>query len=92
MDVLALAPRWGPGMWWPVFPAFWILFWVVLATLAFRARRNGWGPWTGHRASPSSPVSTTASAEQILAERYARGEMSSDEYFEHTSVLRGGVS
>ncbi|MER5647459.1 hypothetical protein [Streptosporangium sp. NPDC002524] len=93
MDVLSMAPQWGPGPWWPVFPAFWIVFWIVLGTLAFRARRNGRGPWGARRASPATPPpGPTVAAEQILAERYARGEMSGDEYFERMSVLRSGVA
>ncbi|NUR90655.1 MAG: SHOCT domain-containing protein [Nonomuraea sp.] len=73
---------------WPVFPVFWGLFWVALVAFAVTARRKGW--W-GRR--PAAVVeSPTASAERILAERYARGEMSDDEYFEKTSVLRGATS
>ena len=81
--------HWGGGFW-PVIPFFWGLFWVALVALAITARRRGW--W-GPRRTPATTGPTagpTASAEQILAERYARGEMSDDEYFEKISVLKGG--
>ncbi|WP_157250325.1 SHOCT domain-containing protein [Nonomuraea typhae] len=71
---------------WPVFPAFWLMFWVAVAGLAVWARRTGrWGP--PRRTQTVSP-SPTAGAEQILAERYARGEIGDDEYMERMSVLR----
>jgi putative membrane protein len=73
-------------MFWPVFPVFWGLFWVALIALAVTARRKGW--W-GRRTAPVAQH-PTASAEQIIAERYARGEMSDDDYFQKMSVLRGG--
>ncbi|HEX4817503.1 MAG TPA: hypothetical protein VFV66_32580 [Nonomuraea sp.] len=91
--------HWGGGFW-PVFPVMWGLFWVAAVTLVVTAWRKGWwGPrraraagGPGSPAGPTAPGSPTASAEQILAERYARGEMSDDEYFEKMSVLRGGAS
>jgi putative membrane protein len=66
---------WGPGPWWPIFPLFWVLFWGVLIFAVFRFRRSG--RWhQGH------------SAENVLAERYARGEISVEEYRERLSVLK----
>lgn len=66
---------WGAGPWWPIFPLFWIVFWGVLIFAVFRFRRGG--RWhNGH------------SAENVLAERYARGEISVDEYRERLSVLK----
>lgn len=78
---------WGPSFW-PIIPIFWAAFWIAIVTLVVRARRNGnWGPpWRTQQAHPAQP---TASAEQILAERYARGEMTDDEYFQRISVLKG---
>ncbi|GGT03897.1 SHOCT domain-containing protein [Nonomuraea spiralis] len=73
---------------WPVIPVFWGLFWVALVALAVTARRKGW--W-GRRPA-IAPHSPTASAERILAERYARGEMSDDELFEKMSVLKGATT
>ena len=81
MEMLTLATEamthggWGPGAWWPVFPFFWILFWGVLIFAVFRFRgRGGWQ--RGH------------SAEDVLAERYARGEITVEEYRERLSVLK----
>lgn len=85
MNALAMAHwGWGGGFW-PIIPFFWGLFWVAAVGLALWAwRRGGWGPLR------RTPVGSTASAEQLLAERYARGEMSDDEYFQRISVLKGG--
>lgn len=92
MNTIALwAPHWGVGAGFsPIFPIVWGLLWVALIAAAVTGWRRGWwGPRHGHTPSPSA-TSPTASAEQILAERYARGEMTDDEYFEKVSVLRGG--
>lgn len=67
--------NWGPGPWWPIFPLFWVLVLGFVIFAVFRARRGGrWhhGP----------------SAEDVLAERYARGEISVEEYRERLSVLK----
>ncbi|TMR91729.1 SHOCT domain-containing protein [Nonomuraea basaltis] len=86
------APHWGAGGFWPVFPVFWGLFWIAVVALAVMAWRRGW--WGPRRRQTAAAAGTTptASAEQILAERYARGEMSDDEYLERISVLKGGSS
>jgi putative membrane protein len=73
-EVLAEANGWGPGGWWPIFPIFWLLFWGVLIFAIFRFRRGRWP--AGH------------SGEGVLAERYARGEISEDEYKERLNVLK----
>ena len=63
--------------WWPGFGLLWIVFlWSVVAF--FFWRRRGW------RGGPR------ASGEAVLGERYARGEITEDEYRERLSVLRGG--
>ncbi|SDH73238.1 SHOCT domain-containing protein [Nonomuraea jiangxiensis] len=96
MNTIALwAPHWGGGTgFWPIIPAFWALIWIALVALAVTAWRRGW--WGPHRARSAGPAdqstSPIASAERILAERYARGEMTDDEYFEKVSVLKGGNS
>jgi putative membrane protein len=66
---------WGAGPWWPIFPIFWVLFWGALIFVVFRLRGRGWG----YRAH---------SAEEVLAERYARGEITVDEYRERSRVLK----
>ena len=69
---------WGPGPWWPIFPLFWIVFWGVVIFALFRFRGGRWRQ--GH------------SAQDVLAERYARGEISVQEYRERLSVLRERTS
>jgi putative membrane protein len=74
-ELLAHSSDWGPGLWWPIFPLFWVLLWGVLIFTVFRFRRGG-GWHHGH------------SAESVLAERYARGEISVEEYRERLGVLK----
>ncbi len=75
MNLLAHAGwHYGPGPWWPIIP---LLFWLTVAAVIFfwvRRRPGGW-----HRGP---------SPEDVLAERYARGEVSADEYRERLAVLR----
>ena len=67
----------GPGFW--LWLSWMVLFWGGLAAVGFyllRRRPGGWHP--GH------------TAESVLAERYARGEIDGDEYRERLAVLREG--
>lgn len=75
-EVLANSADWGPGGWWPIFPLLWLL---VLGVVIFAlVRSRGKGRWhQGH------------SAEGVLAERYARGEIAEEEYRERLEVLKG---
>jgi putative membrane protein len=61
------------GPWFLLFPLFWVIV-VFTAIWLFRGRR---GPWRG-----------TSSAEDVLAERYARGEIGADEYQQRLGVLQ----
>jgi putative membrane protein len=65
---------WGPGPWWPIFPLLWVLLWGVVIFAVFRFRGARWQ--RGH------------SAADVLAERYARGEITVEEYRERLSVLK----
>ena len=71
----------GPGAWWPIFPIFWGLFWiVVIGFIIFRVRRGGGPPWRQWQHQQSG--------EGVLAERYARGEIDEREYEQRLGVLR----
>ncbi len=60
--------------------SFIVVFWLGIALLvlgAWRWRRRGWyGRWRGEK-----------SAEELLAERYARGEIEEEEYTKRLDVL-----
>jgi putative membrane protein len=78
MEVLAMegtllaVTGWHGGPWFLVFPLFWIAL-LVGAWFLFR-RRDDRG--------------RTQSAEEILGERYARGEISAEEFSQRRAVLR----
>jgi putative membrane protein len=60
-----------------------LLLLLLLGTAFFLLRRGKLGvpPWLAMRQSPE------ADARRILAERFARGEISSDEFMERASIL-----
>ncbi len=76
-SLLATHDGWGdgPGPWFLIFPLFWLIILVLAAVWLGR----GGGPW--RRQPPSGRA--------VLAERYARGDISADEYRERLSVLKG---
>ena len=76
---IAAQGGWGPGPWWPIFPLFWVIFLGAVIFAVLRSRRGG--RWHhGH------------SVQDVLAERYARGEISVEEYRERLSVLKESAS
>jgi len=66
----------GPPAFWPIFPILWFLFFVgAIATIAFFRRRScGFAP--------------RRAGEARLAEMYAAGEISEEDYRTRRSVLR----
>lgn len=73
MEMTALAGSgWGGGPWFLFFPLIWIAL-LVGAFFLFRRGRDR---------------SQIHSAEEVLAERYARGEISADEYRQRLNVLQ----
>jgi putative membrane protein len=67
--------------WWPGFGLLWVvLVWGVVAFFFWR-RRRWWGGWRG---------GPRASGEAVLGERYARGEITEEEYRERLRVLKDG--
>ncbi len=77
--VPAYMGHWGSGMggWFIIFPIFWIL---LIGALIFLGRRS----WHRNR-----HFSLHSGAEQVLRERYARGEIDETEYRARLEVLRG---
>jgi putative membrane protein len=65
---------WGAGHWFVVFPLLFIA--AIVVALAFGLRRRRWGSWHSE------------SGEAILGERYARGEISEEEYRQRLGVFR----
>lgn len=65
---------WGPGGW--IWITWMILFWGGLLVTAIYFIR--------HRRAPQA----AGTAEMFLAERYARGEIDTDEYRRRQAVLR----
>jgi putative membrane protein len=82
--MMALADSPGPwrdgghpgGLFW-IFPVFWGLFWIGLVVGGFALLRR--------KAKGRDP---RVAAEAVLAERFARGEISADEYEDRLAVLR----
>ena len=74
MSTILLASHWHDhDGWFPLFPLLFLALWVFLIVLLARRWRGG----------PGRP-----SAESVLAERYARGEIDEREYVERRAVLR----
>ncbi len=85
--VAAHAHPWGWGFWFvPVI--FWLLIiGLIITFVATRRRRwaaQGWGPYGG----PWASAQAARSAELVLAERFARGDIEEVEYRARLEVLR----
>jgi putative membrane protein len=63
--------------WWVIAPFFWALWLAVLVTVFFLVFRGRARRWRGDDR-----------AKAILAERFARGEISADEFRERLDALR----
>lgn len=66
----------GPDVWWPAFPLLWLAVIAIAVAVAFLLIRRTVN-------TPSSHA-----AEAILAERYATGDITGDEYRERLAFLR----
>lgn len=88
--ITAAEPGWhdhgGPG-WWAVFPITFGLLWLaVIGFVAFRVLRwRGRGGW---RFPHAGAHAQTPRPEDLLAERFARGEVDEDEFHTRMSALR----
>ena len=80
---------WAAGWGWLFFliPVFWILFFVLLFTfLGRRWRRAAWA--NGSSYGPPWARAAGPTAEQTLAERYAKGDIDETEFRARLEVLR----
>ena len=87
-----LDPRWGDP-WWHGFLGWFIPFLViaVLTGLAVWAILRMTGPNRGPTTGGWAPVVRTDSALELVRGRYARGEISRDEFVQLSSDLGGSV-
>jgi len=68
-----------------------VLFWGLLIVAVVAAIRYfGRSHPGGSPAEPPTPTSQPPSAERLLAERFARGEIDADEYRQRLETLREG--
>lgn len=78
--ITAAGPHGGHGMgagpWWPIFPIVWALFWVVIIVTAIVL-------WRRNRQEQP-----TRSALSVLAEEFARGNITEEEFEQRRAVLR----
>jgi putative membrane protein len=74
--VASHADDWEHG-WWPIWPLLWL---AVIVTVVWLIKRRHW--------TAARPQNGVDRARDILAERYARGEITSDEYRERLEQLR----
>jgi putative membrane protein len=87
MNTLILFLANGPhdgwdGPWW-IFPPLFFLFWLTVAAVIFwRFRRGRW----------HHDDSGMRAGSDVLAERFARGEISHEEYTERLGQLRRAVN
>ena len=68
--------------WWFVMPLLMVVFWVAVIWLAVSVVR-------GLAARPSGEDGRLERPEEILARRYARGEIDEDEYWRRRDILSG---
>jgi putative membrane protein len=75
----------GWGGWWFFMPLATIAFWAAVTWVVVTLLRGRPGPSQPGGARPTGP-------EEILAQRYARGEIEDDEYRHRLDTLRHGQS
>lgn len=88
LSAVAFHPFHGGGLFFVLIPLFWILLFVALFAIFGRRMRHhggpyGFGPHAWHAAQAAG------SAESVLAQRYANGDIDEKEYRARLEVLRG---
>jgi putative membrane protein len=77
------------GWWYALGIISMILFWgVLVVAMAAAVRHLGRDRHERFPSGPPAPPSPPPTAEEVLAERYARGEIDADEYRQHLETLR----
>ena len=71
--------EWGHGGWWWLFGPLMMALWIGLITAAV---------WFVTRGFRQRPRSAAERASDVLAERYARGEINTEEYRERLDQLQ----
>jgi putative membrane protein len=74
---------WGSGGWILMTVAM-LVFWALVITAIVLFVRY----LASQRPTNTSPATTSRTAEEVLAERYARGEIDDDEYQRRLALLR----
>jgi putative membrane protein len=74
---------WGWGGWILMTVAM-VVFWALVITAVVLVVRY----LTSQRPSDTSPAATSRTAEEVLADRYARGGIDNDEYQRRLALLR----
>ena len=83
------AAHWGAAGGHFVFAPFFGLFWLLLiGFVIFWVVRRGRVDHSSHSHYASAPTTPTSRPIDILAERYARGEINTEEYRERLEQLR----
>lgn len=76
---------WGPGEW-ILMTTMMIVFWGgLIALVVWLIRSVGANQHDGQ-----TPTTSIANADQVLAERFARGEIGEDEFKRRRDLLRAG--
>ncbi|MFZ0215996.1 MAG: SHOCT domain-containing protein [Candidatus Dormiibacterota bacterium] len=81
---------WGFHPWFLIFPLFWVLWLgaIVVGVVLLARYRGRWQQrWLGGPSAPGAPDASLERARAILHERYARGEISTEEYRERMEQL-----
>jgi putative membrane protein len=91
LSAVAFHP-WHGGFWFFLIPLFWILLIVALFAIFGRRRRawmhGGYGPHAQYGWQGWQHAQAAGSAESVLAQRYANGDIDEKEYRARLEVLR----